>query len=104
MTALSGLEMSLIRKLILVPTLFYLHLVYARLTAVSNSLTCTRYPFVALIANIPSPTPSSPSQMTLLARIEGPATPAQLTTALTTAVTRTLPLLNRRRALLREQN
>jgi FAS-associated factor 2 len=42
--------------------------------------------------------------MTLLARIEGPATTAQLTGALTTAVTRTLPVLNRRRALLREQH
>jgi len=96
--------MSLIRKLILVLTLFSLSLLYGKLIAVSNSLTCTKYPFVALIANIASPTPSSPSQMTLLARIEGPATPAQLTTALTTAVTRTLPALNRRRALLREQN
>jgi len=41
--------------------------------------------------------------MTLLTRIEGPLSPTQLTSALTTSVTRTLPVLNRRRALLREQ-
>jgi FAS-associated factor 2 len=74
------------------------------LTLVSNSLNCTRYPFVALIANIPSPTPSSPPQMTLLTRIEGPVTTAQLITTLTTAVNRTRPLLNRRKALKQEQD
>jgi len=71
---------------------------------VSNTLNCTRFPFIALIANIPSPTSSSPAQMTLLTRIEGPVSTNQLVTALTSTVTRTLPLLNRRRALKREQD
>jgi FAS-associated factor 2 len=42
--------------------------------------------------------------MTLLTRIEGPLSPPQLTSTLTTSVTRALPVLNRRRALLREQH
>jgi FAS-associated factor 2 len=76
---------------------------YTILIGVSNSLNCTRFPFVAIIANIPSPTPTSPSQMTLLARIEGPVPATQLISSLAAAVTRTLPQLNRRRALKREQ-
>jgi FAS-associated factor 2 len=42
--------------------------------------------------------------MTLITRIEGPVITNQLVSSLTAAVTRTLPLLNRRRALKREQD
>jgi FAS-associated factor 2 len=71
---------------------------------VSNSLTCTRYPFIALIANIPSPTPSSLPQMTLLTRIEGPLPTNRLIPTLTSAVSRTRGLLAQRRAIKAEQN
>jgi FAS-associated factor 2 len=42
--------------------------------------------------------------MTLITRIEGPVITNQLVASLMAAVTRTLPLLNRRRALKREQD
>jgi FAS-associated factor 2 len=71
---------------------------------VSNSLTCTRFPFVALIANIPSPTPSSPAQMTLLTRIEGPISATRLIATLTTSVSRTKSILIQRRAIKADQN
>jgi FAS-associated factor 2 len=58
---------------------------------------------MGLIANIPSPTSSSPIQMALLSRIEGLVTPAQLIATLTTAINRTRPTINRQRALKEEQ-
>ena len=76
---------------------------HTSLIQVSNSLNCTRYPFVGLIANVPSPTPTSLPQMTLLTRIEGPVVTNQLVSALATAATRNLSALSRRRALKREQ-
>ena len=58
---------------------------------------------MGLIANIPSPTSSSPIQMALLSRVEGLVTPAQLIATLTTAVNRTRPTVTRQRALKEEQ-
>src|SRR5208282_5824563 len=71
---------------------------------VSNSLTCTRFPFIALIANIPSPTPSSLAQMTLLTRIEGLLPTNRLIPTLTSTVSRTRSVLAQRRAIKAEQN
>ena len=73
------------------------------LIVVSNSLTCTRYPFVALIANIPPSASSSTPQMTLLTRVEGLVNSQQLTSTLATAVTRYRGVLQRGRAIKAEQ-
>lgn len=72
------------------------------LMLVANSLNCTRYPFVALIANIPGP--QHPAQMTLLTKIEGPTPTNRLLAALSAGVSRTKATLMQRRALKAEQN
>jgi len=73
-----------------------------RLMIVANSLNCTRYPFVALIANIPGP--EQPAQMTLLTKVEGLTSTTRLLAALSTGVSRTKSTLMQRRAVKSEQN
>jgi FAS-associated factor 2 len=72
------------------------------LRLVANSLNCTRYPFVALIANVPGP--QHPAQMTLLTKIEGLTPTNRLLAALSAGVSRTKATLMQRRAVKAEQN
>ena len=54
---------------------------------VSTSLSCTKFPFVALIAYQPSTTTTSSPGMTVLTRSVGPTTPSELVTKLSAAIT-----------------
>ncbi|KAK9464374.1 hypothetical protein V1512DRAFT_278468 [Lipomyces arxii] len=69
---------------------------------VSNALSCTRYPFMAVIAYT-SATNSHPSAMSIHARLQGYMSPASLIANLSTVMTRHEPALSRLRAERQEQ-
>ncbi|KAK9238795.1 hypothetical protein V1525DRAFT_400063 [Lipomyces kononenkoae] len=69
---------------------------------VANALSCTRYPFLGVIAHTPAST-SHPSAMSIHARLQGYLPPESLLANLNTAISRHEPTLARIRAERSEQ-
>ncbi|KAK7203684.1 hypothetical protein BZA70DRAFT_72398 [Myxozyma melibiosi] len=69
---------------------------------VSNALSCTKYPFLAIIAYTPA-TASHPSAMSIHARLQGFMSPPALIANLNTVITRHGPVLDRIRNERNEQ-
>ncbi|KAK9449541.1 uncharacterized protein V1518DRAFT_416285 [Limtongia smithiae] len=70
---------------------------------VANALSCTRYPFLALIAFSPA-SASHPASMTIHARLQGLLTPPALAAHINTVLARHEPVLSRVRAQRAEQD